>query len=115
MTATLSFFPVGNGDMTLLETESGRKILIDLNIRAEADDPDNDTPDVARALRKRLECDSDGRLYVDSLLVSHPDQDHCTGLRKHFHLGPPSKGDYIQKSRKGVDKYRDFPVELSCN
>ena len=91
MTATLSFFPVGNGDMTLLETESGRKILIDLNIRAEAGDPDNDTPDVARALRKRLERDGYGRLYVDSLLVSHPDQDHCAGLRKHFHLGPPSE------------------------
>ena len=90
MTATLSFFPVGNGDMTLLETESGRKILIDLNIRAEADDRDDDTPDVARTLRKRLERDSHGRLYVDSLLVSHPDKDHCTGLRKHFHLGPPS-------------------------
>ena len=25
------------------------------------------------------------------------------------------EGDYIQKSRKGVDKYRDFPVLLSCN
>lgn len=95
MTATLSFFPVGNGDMTLLETESGRKILIDLNIRAEADDRDDDTPDVARTLRKRLERDSHGRLYVDSLLVSHPDKDHCTGLRKHFHLGPPAEWSSI--------------------
>ena len=77
--------------MTLRETESGRKILIDLNIRASADDLDDDTPDVAPALRKRLEPDCDGRLYVDALLVSHPDQDHCAGLRKHFHLGPPSE------------------------
>jgi hypothetical protein len=23
--------------------------------------------------------------------VSHPDQDHCAGLRNHFHLGPPSE------------------------
>ena len=91
MTATLSFFPVGNGDMTLVETESGRKILIDLNIRAAADDLDDDTPDVARALRKRLKRDGRGRLYLDALLVSHPDKDHCSGLRKHFHLGPPSE------------------------
>ena len=54
MTCTISFFPVGNGDMTLVELESGRKILIDLNIRATADDPDDETPDVAEMLRGRL-------------------------------------------------------------
>ena len=26
--------------------------------------------------------------FVDALLLSHPDEDHCRGLRKHFHLGP---------------------------
>ncbi len=90
MNATISFFPVGNGDMTLVTTESGRKLLIDLNIRAAADDPDDDAPDVASKLRDRLDRDRKGRLYVDALLVSHPDKDHCTGLRKHFHLGPPA-------------------------
>ena len=89
MTASLSFFPVGNGDMTLINTEGGFKILIDMNIRAAADDPDDDTPDVARELRDRLTRDSQGRFYVDALLVSHPDEDHCRGLRKHFYLGPP--------------------------
>ena len=89
MTATLSFFPVGNGDMTLVETEEGHKILIDINIRAAADDPDDDTPDVAAKLRDRLSRDARGRLYVDALLVSHPDEDHCRGLHKHFHLGSP--------------------------
>ena len=34
MVAKIAFFPVGNGDMTLVELESGRKILIDINIRA---------------------------------------------------------------------------------
>ena len=89
MTATLSFFPVGNGDMTLVETEAGRKILIDLNIRTAAVDPDNDTPDVTAMLRERLHRDAEGRLHLDVLLVSHPDEDHCRGLREHFHLGPP--------------------------
>ena len=91
MTCTLSFFPVGNGDMTLIELESGRKILIDLNIRSAADDPDDETPDVAEMLRNRLKRDTQGRRYVDALLVTHPDKDHCTGLRKHFHLGPPNE------------------------
>ncbi len=89
MPAAVSFFPVANGDMTLVITESSSKLLIDLNIRAAADDPDDDTPDVARKLRDRLHRDHHGRLYVDALLISHPDKDHCTGLDKHFHLGPP--------------------------
>ena len=91
MSAKITFFPVGNGDMTLVRTESGLRILIDTNIRTAADDPDDDTPDVTRLLRDRLERDGKGRLYVDVLLVSHPDKDHCTGLGKHFHLGPPDE------------------------
>lgn len=91
MVATISLFVVGNGDMTLIELESGRKILIDTNIRSAADDPDDDTPDVATELRKRLTRDAQGRLYVDALLLSHPDQDHCRGMSRHFHLGPPGE------------------------
>ena len=91
MTAHISSFPVGNGDMTLVQTEGDRTILIDMNIRAAADDPDDDTPDVASKLREKLSRDAAGRLYVDALLVSHPDEDHCRGLRKHFHLGPPDE------------------------
>lgn len=88
--ATIAFFPVGNGDMTLITTESDLKLLVDLNIRSAADDPDDDTPDVASELRKRLSRDELGRLYVDVLVLSHPDKDHCTGLREHFHLGTPT-------------------------
>lgn len=91
MAAKLSLFPVDNGDMTLAELESGRTIMIDCNIRAAADDSDDDTPDVATKLRKKLKRDSAGRLYVDAFLQSHPDQDHCAGLRNHFHLGPLSE------------------------
>ncbi len=91
MTAQLSFFPVGNGDMTLIQTEGGSRILLDVNIRSAADDPDDGTPDVVSKLRKKLIRDDSGRLYIDALLISHPDEDHCRGLRKHFHLGPPDE------------------------
>ncbi len=84
MTAYLSFFPVGNGDMTLVRTDEGHSILIDMNIRADADDPDDATPDVAAKLRDKLFRDAAGRLYVDALLISHPDEDHCRGLRKRW-------------------------------
>lgn len=90
MAAMITFFPVGNGDMTLVELASGHKILLDVNIRASADDPNDPTPDVARSLRAKLEKDDQGRRFVDAFLLSHPDQDHCSGLKKHFHLGPLS-------------------------
>ncbi|HLY65728.1 MAG TPA: metallohydrolase [Chloroflexota bacterium] len=91
MVAKVTFFPVGNGDMTLIELESGRRILIDVNARAASDDLEDDTPDVMQMLRKRLERDAEGRWYVDAFLLSHPHKDHCTGLRNHFHLGPPAE------------------------
>jgi hypothetical protein len=97
MTATITFFPVGNGDMTLIELESGRTILIDVRIRTAADDPEDPTPDVAARLRAKLKRDDKGQLYVDVFVLSHPDLDHCGGLSKHFHLGPPDElsGDKI--------------------
>jgi len=90
MTIKTTHFRVGNGDMTLIVLPSGRRILIDINIRSAADDPDDDTPDVARQLRDRLLRDDKGRPTIDAFLLTHPDADHIRGLLKHFHLGPLS-------------------------
>lgn len=95
MTPVLTYFPVDNGDMALLALESGRNVLIDINIRK----PENGIRDVAKDLRDRLPEDDQGRPYVDAMLLTHPDQDHCRGLAQHFHLGPiadykePKKGE----------------------
>ena len=93
MTASITFFPVGNGDMTLINLDNDQTILIDMHVRAAADDEDDDTPDVMGELRQRLKRDADGRLYVDAFLLSHPDRDHICGLETHFHLGPPEDWD----------------------
>lgn len=82
--AQITFFPVGNGDMTLIQLESGRTILVDINIRQ----PGDNVRDVAADLRSRVKTDDRGRPFVDAMLLSHPDQDHCRGLIEHFHLGP---------------------------
>lgn len=89
MTASITFFPVDNGDMTLVTFDNHQKLLIDLHVRKAACDPDDDTPDVIAQLRERLARDEKGRLYVDGFLLSHPDKDHICGLNRHFHLGPP--------------------------
>lgn len=88
MTAKTTHFKVSNGDMTLIETGDGNFIVVDINIRASADDPNDDAPDVAKQLKDRLTRDDKGRLTVDAFLLTHPDADHCRGLEKHFHLGP---------------------------
>jgi hypothetical protein len=98
MTATLTFFPVSNGDMTLLRFDNGQTLMIDINIRGDADDEDHEMPNVAEELKDRLKRDDDGRYYVDGFLLSHPHADHITGLRNHFHLGPPS--DWKEKDDK---------------
>lgn len=93
MTASITFFPVGNGDMTLITFDNDQKLLTDLHVRKAADDDDDDTPDVMADLRGRLTRDEKDRLFVDGFLLSHPDKDHICGLETHFHLGPPDEWD----------------------
>jgi beta-lactamase superfamily II metal-dependent hydrolase len=88
--AKATLFKVDNGDMVLFETESGRRILCDINIRQAADDEDDGTPDVVKQLRNKLDRDAKGRLFIDAFLNTHPDADHIRGFIKHFHLGDPS-------------------------
>jgi hypothetical protein len=101
---TVTFFPVDNGDMTLiaLGDTGNTKVLIDCNIREAADDPEDYTREVAKDLRARLKRDAKRRPYVDAFLLSHPDQDHCRGLQMHFYLGPPE--DYPDDNKPDREK-----------
>ncbi|MEC9358633.1 MAG: metallohydrolase [Pseudomonadota bacterium] len=89
MPANISFFPVDNGDMTLLTLDNGKRVLIDCNIReVSGDEP---PPDVLKQLKDRLLQDDKGRHYVDAFLLGHPDQDHCRGFKKNFYTGAASE------------------------
>lgn len=98
MPSSLTFFPVGNGDMTLITLDNDQKLLIDINVRNASDDENDDTPDVMSMLREKLDRDSEGRLVLDGFLLSHPDKDHITGLEAHFHLGEPD--DWVKDDDK---------------
>ncbi|WP_286164159.1 hypothetical protein [Azoarcus sp. DN11] len=104
MPTTITFFPVDNGDMTLIKFGDldATTLLIDVNIRQDADNPEKDVRDVAKDLRERLKKDENGRPYVDAFLLSHPDQDHCRGLTRHFYLGPLDK--YPDDKKDDKDK-----------
>jgi len=104
MATKVIFFPVGNGDMTLISLgdAAGTNILVDCNIRAAADDPKDDTRDVAADLRSHLKTDKKGRPYVDAFLSTHPDKDHTAGLKKHFYLG--ALADYGDDKKPANEK-----------
>lgn len=104
MVAKITFFPVDNGDMTLLRLADSKatSLLIDCKIRSAADDSGDVTRDVAKDLRNRLKTDSNGRPFVDAMLLSHPDEDHCLGLEKHFWLG--SLSDYPDDNKPKDEK-----------
>ena len=104
MAAKITFFPVDNGDMTLLRLadSNATSLLIDCKIRSAADDTEDSTPDVAKELRDRLKSDNNNRPYVDAMLLSHPDEDHCLGLEKHFWLG--SLSDYPDDKKPQSEK-----------
>jgi hypothetical protein len=113
MPTTITFFPVDNGDMTLIKFGDldATTLLIDVNIRQDADNPDGeDVRDVAKDLRERLKKDENGRPYVDAFLLSHPDQDHCRGLTRHFHLGPLDK--YPDDKKDDKDKKDRDPRDV---
>ena len=98
MAAKIEHFKVDCGDQTLITLEGGKTLLIDCNIRKDADDANGDAPDVAQQLKDRLKTDSDGRPYVDAMMLTHPDEDHIRGFERHFHIGPTS--DYVKGSGK---------------
>src|ERR1043166_2426784 len=100
MAAKIEFFPVGNGDMTLITLESGRKILIDMHVRTPDKESGEEFPDVIQMLKDRLDRDAQNRLYVDAFLLTHPDKDHVLGLSEHFHLG--SLEDWSEDDNKIV-------------
>ena len=114
MAASITFFPVDNGDMTLVQLadSAGTTILVDIKIRAAADDPNDKTRDVAKDLRDMLKKDDKGRPYVDAFLNSHPDDDHIMGFEKRFYVGPLSE---YPDDKKPYNERRIVIRELWCS
>lgn len=100
MTAKITFFPVGNGDMTLirLANDPPTIILVDISIRQASESDDESVCNVVEELHDRLTLDDDSRPYVDVFMLTHPDEDHCRGAEQYLHL-------------KSVDEYNDEPSD----
>lgn len=101
MSSDITFFPVGNGDMTLIRLPGprGLTILIDCYFMEEVGETRLTT---IEQFYGYLPTDDKGRPYVDVFVLSHPDDDHCHNARDVLHLGPPD--DYVDKVPEGKRK-----------
>lgn len=85
---SITFFPVGNGDCTLIRLADNTNILIDCNLTLDAESENSDVYDVRHHLLELLPRD-DGVPYLDTFILTHPDEDHCRGFDRVFHRGKP--------------------------
>jgi len=101
MASDITFFPVGNGDMTLIRLPGpkGFTILIDCYFLEETGETRLTTID---QLYEYLPVDENGRPYVDVFMLSHPDDDHCHGAKDILHLEAPEA--YVDKVPSGTRK-----------
>ena len=94
-----TFFPVGNGDTTLIEVD-GKTIQTDINYRDNAENEEQPEYDFAPDLQDA--CYKGSRNYRLSLFVlTHPDKDHLGGFARIFYCGEPTKyGDRSKNDDK---------------
>lgn len=92
MTEYMTFFPVGNGDMTLITTDSKKNLLFDCNMKKSAEEESNNDFDCNEYLHNILEQDGDV-LFIDAMFLTHSDQDHCRGMVEYFNLCKPEELD----------------------
>lgn len=89
---TITYFPVGNGDTSLIKLSDKSTFIIDLNVtEAARDEEDESRYDVHAHLLKELREDAEGKPHADAFMLSHPDQDHIRGFTRVFYAGDPAK------------------------
>jgi hypothetical protein len=92
--ASITYFPVGNGDTSLIKLADGTGIIIDINV---CQDEDEERYDVHSHLIQQLRTDSSKVRHCDAFILSHADQDHTRGFSTVFYTGDPDK--YSEKDR----------------
>lgn len=97
MKNSIKYYPVNNGDMSLIQLLDKTNILIDCNIRqdsVESKDPKffDVKKDLLNSIQKR-----NGNPYLDVFILTHGDCDHCRGYKEHFYQGDPN--NYNEENR----------------
>ncbi|WP_192822775.1 cobyric acid synthase CobQ [Rufibacter sp. LB8] len=94
----IKYYPVGNGDQSLITLTDGTTIIVDCNIRqASIGSKDSKVYDVKKDLLKSIG-KREGNPYVDVFILTHGDCDHCRGFEGNFYQGDPKK--YSNEDKK---------------
>ena len=94
----IKYYPVNNGDTSLITLKDNSTILIDCNIReGDKDSNDNNIYDVKEDLLLSIQ-KRNNNPFIDLFILSHPDEDHCLGFKKNFYQGDPD--NYKDSNRK---------------
>lgn len=96
--ASITFFPVGNADTSLITLSDDTKIVIDLNVTFDSKDEDGSSYDVHGHLLRESHRDGSNNPHIDAFILSHPDQDHLRGFTTVFYDGDPTT--YSDRARK---------------
>lgn len=97
MKATITFYPVGNGDTSQIVLENKRRILMDYRHQSAGEDPSVPAIDLKARLQQELK--DAGRDYFDVVAFTHADEDHIRGSTEFFELQHAQKyqgGDRIK-------------------
>lgn len=94
----IKYYPVDNGDMSLIKLNDNKTIQIDCQIR-DGEENSNGVKifDVKKDLLKELQKDENNNPFVDLFVLSHPHLDHCLGFETNYYCGKPD--DYNDTNR----------------
>ncbi len=94
----IKYYPVGNGDHSLIILDDGTIIQVDCNIRqASHDDKQKDCYNVKTDLLKLCK-KREGNYFVDVFILTHGDLDHIRGFEKNYYQGDPA--NYTKENRE---------------
>lgn len=95
MNDTITFYPLGNADTTLIELANGKKILFDYANMKNSEDEKDKRCDLPKELNKSVKGD------YDVVAFTHADKDHIKGFSDYFFLEHEKK--YQEDERKKID------------
>lgn len=97
----LKYYPVGNGDQSLILLKDKTSILVDCNIRqSSVGRPNAEIYDVKKDLLNSIQ-KRDNNPFVDCFILTHGDSDHCRGFKDNFYQGDPKH--YLDQNRKNEE------------
>src|ERR1700739_592031 len=108
MASQIKFYPVDNGDKSLITIKEGAyttNILVDSKIRKSSEGDDDPSKydvkaDLMKVLEQRTVNSIEGVSYVDVFILTHGDKDHLHGFEDNFYRGDPKSYGKTHKENK---------------